>query len=878
MKPSFAFFAILLALPLLAFAANPGDVRINEVMYDDVGTPTDTEWVELYNNTGSPINISGWYLTDDDTYPALSSEGYLLVPSSTTLDSYLVLCKWNLPGITGEIICATGGSWALGNSGDNLALFDAATGGTLIDGDTTNVAADFYPDESRGNAGVSIEKINQSAAWSGLASAWDSSTYAWSATGLYRYCTPGFRNSVAVTQDTTKPTIVSATALSATQVDVLFSELVTVATCEVEGNYSIDQGINNPSLAQRDGSNSALVHLTVSTLTSGTTYTITINNVADSTGNVILPNSTAQFAYVHFEPNEVIITEIMPDPSAVSDANGEWFEIYNTTDSPINLNGWILHDNSATSHTIVGDNIIASHDYFVFCKQSDSLTNGGVPEDYAGFTFSLNNTPPDMAKICTDANVVVDSVWYTAPAIYGAGSSMQLRDVALNNDVMENWCTSLNTWYGSMGDHGTPGAAADCGVVPDTVDLTICQARLESGCGVPTYLDTLIRVHGIVSFADTCMRTAFLQDGGCGIALYGWPVSTVFPPPANRIMRPGDSVVVTGYLTQYAGLAEIASAFGYIPEVVLLDSNKAVVVTNLDCALISYAADAGDDSCSGEAYESEKVRVDAIDFIATGTFSPGETNYLAKCASGDTIRVWIDSCSVFLDDPIPDGQVNVIGILNQYDFSVCRCQGYEIHPMEFTSAVPPDDPDSLTAYTYRYDFPGDTVTGIMLRWTPGDTINYPVPYGYLLYESLDLNNWEYIGFTTQEEEFMGVDTDSMPRMNYYVEATSEAPLGPTVILYEVEVRDTIVVVVRHCWTLYFEIHWATSNLFTLFYPGEYRGPLDNVNPYFFIHRKDGEAVTTGRGSHVGNFWPGDYNYTYLFEHGQTGTVTIRVIP
>jgi hypothetical protein len=874
MKRSFAFFAILLALPLLAFAANPGDVRINEVMYDDTAT-TDVEWVELYNTTGSPIDISGWWLGDCSVYPGPGTEGGLTVPTTTTIDSYLVICKVALDGITGEVICTQTGSWTLGNSGDNLALYDAATGGTLIDGSLTVT----YPDEASSNIGTTIEKIIESSAWSGSTADWDSSTYVFATSGRYRFCTPGFRNSVAVTQDTTKPTIASATALSATQVDVLFSELVTVATCEVEGNYSIDNGINNPSLAQRDGSNSALVHLTVSTLTSGTTYTITINNVADSTGNVILPNSTAQFAYVHYDPNDIIITEIMPDPSAVSDANGEWFEIYNTTDSPINLNGWILHDNSATSHTIVGDNIIASHDYFVFCKQSDSLTNGGVPEDYAGFTFSLNNTPPDMAKICTDANVVVDSVWYTAPAIYGAGSSMQLRDVALNNDVMENWCTSLNTWSGSMGDHGTPGAAADCGVVPDTVDLTICQARLESGCGVPTYLDTLIRVHGIVSFADTCMRTAFLQDGGCGIALYGWPVSTVFPPPANRIMRPGDSVVVTGYLRQYAGLAEIASAFGYTPEVVLLDSNKAVVVTNLDCALISYAADAGDDSCSGEAYESEKIKVDAIDFIATGTFSPGETNYLAICASGDTIRVWIDSCSVFLDDPIPDGPVNVIGILNQYDLSVCRCQGYEIHPMEFTSAVPPDDPDSLTAYMYRYDFPTDTVTGIMLRWTPGDTINYPVPYGYLIYQSLDLNNWEYIAFTTQKEAFMGVDMDSMPRMNYNIEATSEAPLGPTVILYDEEVRDPIVVEVQPCHSANFRARWVTSDYWLkLTFQGDWPGPLSDGSTRLIINKGSPAVTDTWFGYHVCWDAPnGDYNYTYEFDTGKTGTIIIRVV-
>ncbi len=989
MKRSFAYFAILLALPLLAWAANYGDVRINEVMYDDTAS-TDVEWVELYNTTGSPIDISGWWLGDCNAYPGPSTEGYIVVPSTTTLNSYLVVCKQALDGIDGEILCTQTGSWALGNSGDNLALYDAASGGTLIDGSLTVQ----YPDDAAN--GTSIEKIVEASAWSGNTADWDPSTYAWSPTGRYRYCTPGFRNSVAsgdvtrptivsaiatiatqvdvlfsenvdqttaetesnysidggignpslatrdgtnnalvhltvstltayttytltvnnvedlagntilpnstkqfvycaeigniiITEfmanpgvatdangewfeiynntgsqinlngwilkdnfgadtvegdkyiaagdyfvfcaketlavnggvptdydyvygtsgwglsfsnsgddritvwdnigqlqdsvpyngtswgvtngashqlrnltddntvaanwciaqnawpgsagdkgtpggtnscgDTTKPTIVSATAQNATQVDVLFSELVTVATCEVEGNYSINNGIGNPSLATRDGGNPALVHLTVSTLTEDLLYTITISNVADTAGNAILPNSTAQFTY-HDYAGDIVITEVMPNPAAVADNLGEWFEIYNTTNSPINLNGWAIHDNYGQD-VIEGDSIILAHDYFVFCVNDTLATNGGVPTDYnyiystgAGGLSLSNNT--DVPYILTPQGVVIDCVRYTTSWPWGTGSSMQLKDVTLNNDDVNNWCASQNAWLGSAGDKGTPGQACDCAAPPDTVSLTICQARLESGCGVPTYLDTLIRVKGIVSFADTCMRIAYLQDGGCGIALYGWPVSDTLLPP-DRQMRPGDSIQVTGYLTFYAGLAEIASAFGYTPEVVLLDSNKTVVITDLNCALISYAADAGVDSCSGEAYESEKIRVTSVDFIATGTFSPGDMNYLATCASGDTIEVRIDSCSAFLDDPIPDGAVDVIGILSQYDWSACYCHHYQIIPMALLP-VACVDPISLTVLRI------EDSDSVRLDWQPnaGQTCNC-----YRIYTSTD---------------------------------------------------------------------------------------------------------------------------------------------
>ncbi|MHC4464011.1 MAG: LamG-like jellyroll fold domain-containing protein, partial [Planctomycetota bacterium] len=43
---------------------NPGAVIINEVMAHSHGTAPD--WIELYNTTGAAIDISGWYLSDND--------------------------------------------------------------------------------------------------------------------------------------------------------------------------------------------------------------------------------------------------------------------------------------------------------------------------------------------------------------------------------------------------------------------------------------------------------------------------------------------------------------------------------------------------------------------------------------------------------------------------------------------------------------------------------------------------------------------------------------------------------------------------------------------------------------------------------------------
>lgn len=103
-----------------------------------------------------------------------------------------------------------------------------------------------------------------------------------------------FNNQGSVPTD--KPYIVSATAVSTTQVDVTFNEPVQQTSAETATNYSIrlqSGGTLSISSAVRDGTNTAVVHLTPSSaLTPGNVDTLVVNNVQDlSGGNVIQANS-----------------------------------------------------------------------------------------------------------------------------------------------------------------------------------------------------------------------------------------------------------------------------------------------------------------------------------------------------------------------------------------------------------------------------------------------------------------------------------------------------------------------------------------------------------------------------------------------------------
>ena len=80
-KVNFLDFALLAENWLEEDALPLGSVVINEVMAHAHADAND--WIELYNTTGSTINISGWYLSDND-----SSLKKYPIPNGTTIDAY----------------------------------------------------------------------------------------------------------------------------------------------------------------------------------------------------------------------------------------------------------------------------------------------------------------------------------------------------------------------------------------------------------------------------------------------------------------------------------------------------------------------------------------------------------------------------------------------------------------------------------------------------------------------------------------------------------------------------------------------------------------------------------------------------------------------
>jgi DNA/RNA endonuclease G (NUC1) len=192
----------------------------------------------------------------------------------------------------------------------------------------------------------------------------------------------------------------------------------------------------------------------------------------------------------------VVITEIMANPAAVSDAHGEWFELHNPGTRAVDLEGWTLRSNGDPPQTVASSLAIPPGGYVVLAVDGDRSANGGVAVAYEyGGALSLNNGTTDALWIADPAGTTVDSVvWGTADP--PSGRSRALTDPALDNLAMSgagsHWITSSRS-YGS-GDRGTPGApnegAPGDGATPTAAPPTAAPAaavyRNHLEFGVPT--------------------------------------------------------------------------------------------------------------------------------------------------------------------------------------------------------------------------------------------------------------------------------------------------------------------------------------------------------------------------------------------------------
>jgi len=152
----------------------------------------------------------------------------------------------------------------------------------------------------------------------------------------------------------------------------------------------------------------------------------------------------------------VVINEI--NYSSAPDFNpGDWVELYNVDNTPVNLSNWVFKD-SADNHVfmIPGGTTLPAHGYLVLC---DSLA--GFNALFPTVTTCLGNlgfglsSGGELVRLYNNTGIIIDSLTYGVTAPWpieplGQGPTLALIDPALDNSLPTSWAASLG--------HGSPCA------------------------------------------------------------------------------------------------------------------------------------------------------------------------------------------------------------------------------------------------------------------------------------------------------------------------------------------------------------------------------------------------------------------------------------
>lgn len=412
------FFIFLLVNSFYGLQAE--NIIINEIMYHP--TNGDMEWIELYNCSDDAIDISAWYIIDNN-----SNHNPIFLPQGTvmTAKSYFTVAidKGDflpfIPDYDGT------GNFSLNNKSDEVNLYD--DNNVLID---KIVYADSSPWPSNADGdGFSLE-LNNTSNDNNIAENWRASSIL--------YGTPGTANSTILTKPFLR--IIWPNGNNYLQKNTEYT--IVFGRVNYSGPVSVELLKNNvvtKIIKQHCLNDSAL--WTVPFNINPANYKIRVvaekNNScydsSDNTFNIIETMKTPQ----------LVITEIMYNPPCGNDSL-EYIEVYNNDKKSINLEGMYLSDGVEYHFPSIK---LKKNEYFLIAKDSMAFYNtmGLKAGQWSG---ALDNDG-EILIIRNKYDAIIDYVKYdnTPPwdtLATGYGPSLVLCDADADNSLPKNWTTSIN--------------------------------------------------------------------------------------------------------------------------------------------------------------------------------------------------------------------------------------------------------------------------------------------------------------------------------------------------------------------------------------------------------------------------------------------------
>lgn len=401
----------------------------------------EAEFIELYNNSNSTIQLEGWSITDGTTKGFLPP--FLLQP-----DSLIIVCSsLNKELFGGKPSIIGVSSWpSLNNSADMIELRDPT--GLIIHQLQYDVS--WYGDLEKAEGGFTIELDNPLQLCKGKLN--------YKASHAVAGGTPGEHNSRWNKRlDEEKPNLLYARALSETELELVFTEPMdsqSLVGCSLHLAPS-----NNIHLKTVQGRDTLLVTLAFA-LQPNLEYTFTIQGAADCSLNRIDSLHTHNFVWQVFDTAQtydVLITEVMSDPEpAVGLPVVEYIELYNRSNRIISLDNWSIE--SEGKHCKLVNLQMRPNEFLVLvpATQTSLYFDTLASAHYINSFPILSNAGKELMLLNNEGKMIhaihYENLWHTSSEKMLGGWSLEMVDV-------ENPCGGATNWASSKGlNGGTPGA------------------------------------------------------------------------------------------------------------------------------------------------------------------------------------------------------------------------------------------------------------------------------------------------------------------------------------------------------------------------------------------------------------------------------------
>ncbi len=329
------------------------DVVFNELMVNSsppVSLPP-FDWLELYNTTHLPLNLSGWELQHGTTrrelpHAVIQPKGYLVLCTETAFDF--------MQGY-GNVVAVPGlSATALTIGGTELSLWDDQ--GRLVS--FVHYSDTWYRDPAKSGGGWSLEKTDPYNFCQGAEN--------WQASTDPRGGTPAMQNSIfGNNPDLTNPRLLRAAFTDSLTVRLTFSEPMDRELLSIPDHYVIDNDAGQPikvlpvlpDCSQVD----ILLH---EPLQQGVLYHVEVSNVfTDCAGNPI-SNRSARLAVPEVPgTGDLVINEILFNPP---DYGARYIELFNHSGQVFDLADLLIASHDTIDDVLTTIRVISENNHLIF--------------------------------------------------------------------------------------------------------------------------------------------------------------------------------------------------------------------------------------------------------------------------------------------------------------------------------------------------------------------------------------------------------------------------------------------------------------------------------------------------------------------------------